>query len=115
IDSTASRYPLSIGSNFSVDWGGNITARSITVVGGRLGGWYIDSNGIYDYNPSSAGEKSGVAIISNGLSSDRLLRIAVGDFTIKEVDVPVEGEDGGTTTEIGYEATGRGFNVKSDG
>lgn len=115
IDSTASRYPLSIGSNFLVDWGGNITARSITVVGGRLGGWYIDSNGIYDYNPNSAGEKSGVAIISNGLSSDRLLRIAVGDFTIKEVDVPVEGEDGGTSTEIGYEANGRGFNVKSDG
>lgn len=36
IDSTASTYPLQLGSNFKIDWNGNITAS-----GGTIGGWNI--------------------------------------------------------------------------
>jgi hypothetical protein len=45
IDSTASTYPLQLGSNFKVDWNGNITAS-----GGTIGGWNINDSSIYGGN-----------------------------------------------------------------
>lgn len=119
IDSGANKYPLDINNQFTVDWGGNIIANYITVLGGTLGGWYVDKNGIYDYKPDSSGSRSGMALLSKGevgaaANSDASkLRIAVGTFTTKEF----EGTDADNEedTYVSFEADGTGFSVYSDG
>lgn len=116
IDSGAKKYPLDINNQFTVDWGGNITANYITVIGGTLGGWYVDNKGIYDYNPKSTGTRTGMALLSNGDDSDSNIRIAVGTFEITKTDGTIVGEDG--EDDIKFEvqsSSGKGFFVDKDG
>lgn len=106
IDSTASRYPLNINDRFRVDWGGNIKSNYIEATGGTLGGWYIDSKGIYDYNPTNTGTTNGMALLSSGTANDKNLRLAVGSFKIT-----------GNNTEFEIEAStsGTGFFIYNNG
>ena len=107
IDSTANRYPLNVNERFRVDWGGNIKANYIEATGGTLGGWYIDSKGIYDYNPTNTGKVTGMALLSKGTPKASNLRIAVGSFKITET-----GDD---EIEVEMANTGTGFFVYSNG
>lgn len=115
--SDSEEYPLQIGEGFKVDWNGNLTAQgAITATAGALGGWYIDENGIYDYNPKTAGTRTGMALLSDGDSSDKNLRIAVGTFNIIETEGTIEGEEG--EEDINYiiqSSTDKGFFIYKDG
>ena len=116
IDSGANKYPLDINNQFTVDWGGNITANYITVLGGTLGGWYVDDKGIYDYNPKSTGTRTGMALLSSGDDSDPDIRIAVGTFEITKTDGVIEGEE--DEEDIKFEvqsSSGKGFFVDKNG
>lgn len=116
INSTATKYPLDINGEFTVGWDGKITANYITVLGGTLGGWYIDNRGIYDYDPTVTGTRTGMALLSNGDSTDTDLRIAVGTFTITETNGTIEGgEDEEDTDFVAQSSTGKGFFVYKDG
>ena len=65
IDSSSESKPLTIGSNFSVTWGGNITASS-----GNIAGWTINKNGLYNGDFNSNGTQfntqRGYAVFSPG-------------------------------------------------
>lgn len=116
IDSGANKYPLDINNQFTVDWGGNIIANHITVLGGTLGGWYVDSKGIYDYNPESTGTKDGMALLSKGDDSNPDIRIAVGTFEITKTNGTIEGEEG--EDDIKFEvqsSSSKGFFVDKHG
>lgn len=111
IDSTNKNYPLNINDRFKVDWGGNVISNNITTIGGTIGGWYIDDNGIYDYDPSGitpGTTKTGMALLSNGFQNDTKMRIMVGSFTSQEETG--EGVESGDII-----VSGTGFYVYNDG
>ena len=115
--SDSEEFPLQIGKGFKVDWDGNLIAQgSITATAGTLGGWHIDENGIYDYDPKVTGTRTGMALLSDGDSSDKNLRIAVGTFNITETEGTIEGVEG--EEDIDYiiqSSTDKGFFIYKDG
>ncbi len=70
IDSTQSKVPFKIGTNFEVSWDGSVTMNNVTATkGGQIGPFIISSSALY--NSSNGGEfdsnKKGVYIGDSGL------------------------------------------------
>ena len=111
---TISGGTISIGTHFSVDSSGNVTANSLksssaTITGGKIAGFTIDSNGIRSGKNSFSSTGSGVYIGTDGISVGSFSVSYLGDVNLGSIgDLKL----GGTST-ISF--TGGLISVEDDG